>query len=197
MQKLVLAASLVLMAGAAQAASADWREDARRDDVRRLGELDQAWRDALPAAQRADTRTFRSLGMLVDPRAALPRPEPTPGVYRCRTVKLGPGGYEAGIGLLAYGWFTCRVALTPGGDLTLAKTTGSQRPMGNLYPKDRRQLVYLGAVAWGDEGPARYGRDPERDQVGVLERIGPRRWRLVLPYPKVESTLDIIELVPR
>ena len=54
--------------------------------------------------------------------------------------------------------------------------------------------MYLGAVAWGDEGPAVYGRDPERDQVDVVERIGPQRWRLVLPFPQQESTLDIIEL---
>ncbi|WP_374577078.1 DUF4893 domain-containing protein [Phenylobacterium sp. J367] len=49
-------------------------------------------------------------------------------------------------------------------------------------------------MAWGTEGRAAYGRDPERDQVGVVERIGERTWRLVLPFPKQESTLDLIEL---
>ena len=28
----------------------------------------------------------------------------------------------------------------------------------------------------------------------VLERIGERRWRLVIPFPKQESKLDILEL---
>ena len=50
------------------------------------------------------------------------------------------------------------------------------------------------AVAWGDERSAAYGRDPERDQAGVFQRIGANRWRLVLPWPKQESTLDILEL---
>ena len=87
--------------------------------------------------------------------------------------------------------------LTPGGDLILDKTTGSQRTRGNLYPGSRRRLVYLGAQAWGDgEGPRRYGQSAERDQAGVFERIGPQRWRLVLPWPKQEFDLDLMELVP-
>jgi hypothetical protein len=32
--------------------------------------------------------------------------------------------------------------------------------------------------------------------AGVVERIGNQRWRLVLPYPHFESTIDIVELVP-
>jgi hypothetical protein len=32
--------------------------------------------------------------------------------------------------------------------------------------------------------------------AGLVERIGARRWRLVLPYPRFESTLDVIEIVP-
>jgi hypothetical protein len=183
-----------MAAGPASAASAEWRRDASPDDVRRLERIDQAWTQALRAAPGGSPAKLKALGALADPEAALPsRPEPTPGTYRCRTVKLGPGG-GSGAGLTAYGWFTCKVALSPGGDLTLTKTTGSQRPMGHLYPDSRRRLVYLGAVAWGQEGPAVYGRDPERDQIGVVERIGPQRWRLVLPFPKQESTLDLIEL---
>jgi hypothetical protein len=30
--------------------------------------------------------------------------------------------------------------------------------------------------------------------LGVFERIGPQRWRLVIPFPKQESKLDILEL---
>ena len=36
----------------------------------------------------------------------------------------------------------------------------------------------------------------DRDLIAVLERIGPQRWRLVLPWPQYESNLDLIELVP-
>ena len=31
---------------------------------------------------------------------------------------------------------------------------------------------------------------------GLVERIGERRWRLVIPWPANESNLDLIELVP-
>ena len=187
-------AVVAITACAAHAASGDWRQDARQADAARLRALDGAWATALAEARRGDPRGLRQLGVLADPKAGLPRPQPGPGDYRCRTVKLGSGEGASGLPLVAYGWFKCRVALSPGGDLTLAKTTGSQRPIGNLYPETARRLVYLGAVAWGDERTAVYGRDPERDQIGVFERIGANRWRLVLPYPKQESTLDLIEL---
>jgi hypothetical protein len=175
----------------ALAASTDWREDATRDDVRRIERLDRAWAQA---RRESAPRDLARLGAVVRADGALTRPEPPPGAYRCRTIKLGVGEAGGGAGAIAYGWFQCRVALSPGGDLTLRKTTGSQRPAGNLYPESRARLVYLGAVAWGQERDAAYGRDPQRDQAGVFERIGPNHYRLVLPYPKVESTLDIIEL---
>ena len=192
-----LAAAFVLSlltTGPALAASADWRADASRADIRRLERLDEAWDAALSEARsQGRRRELGALGALVDPHVSLPRPQPTPGAYRCRTIKLGSQG--AGLGLVAYGWFRCRVELTPGGDLILEKTTGSQRQSGALYPEAARRLVFLGAVAWGsDEGRARYGRDRERDQVGVFERIGTGRYRLAMPWPQQESKLDLLEL---
>lgn len=189
MQRIAILAAGLLVSGTALAASADWRQDATQADASRLARLDAAWREALDEARQADRNGVRALGALLDPKASLTRPEPTPGSYRCRTVKLGSLS-----GFTPYGWFRCRVELTPGGDLRLAKTTGSQRPSGHLYPQSRKRLVFLGAVAWGDEGPGRYGRDPERDQIGAFERIGHNRYRLLLPWPKQESKLDIIEL---
>ncbi|HEY8571926.1 DUF4893 domain-containing protein [Phenylobacterium sp.] len=184
---LILAVLAFVTAAAANAASASWRQDARPDDVRRLRQLDTAWGESLAAAPRAE---LRKLGRVLDPKPGLARPQPTPGAYQCRTIKLGPG-----MGVLPYGWFRCRVELTPGGDLILEKTTGSQRPFGHLYPDSRHRLVFLGAVAWGStEGRAVYGVDPQRDQIGAFERIGANHYRLVLPYPRVESTLDVIEL---
>lgn len=184
-----------LVATPVLAASGDWRRDATRDDVRRIERLDEAWDAALSEARRGGHgRDLRALGPLADPRAALARPQPTPGAYQCRTIKLGSQDGR-GLPYVAYGWFRCRVQLTPGGDLLLEKTTGSQRQAGNLYPDRDRRLVFLGAVAWGDrEGRATYRRDAERDQAGVFERIGPNRYRLVMPWPKQESKLDILEL---
>ena len=64
------------------------------------------------------------------------------------------------------------------------------------FPGQQR-MVFLGTLQLGDEQRAlQYGRDRERDMAGVVERIGDNRWRLVLPYPAFESTLDVIELVP-
>jgi hypothetical protein len=32
--------------------------------------------------------------------------------------------------------------------------------------------------------------------AGILERIGPFRWRLVIPWPQSTSKLDVFELTP-
>ena len=55
----------------------------------------------------------------------------------------------------------------------------------------------LGSVALGNENqPKAYGEDKSRDMAGVLERIGPMRWRLAIPYPRSGARLDVYELTP-
>jgi hypothetical protein len=102
-----------------------------------------------------------------------------------------------GLAFVAYPFFRCVVELTPGGDLILTKTTGSQRTRGLLYPDTDRRLIFVGAQAWGmdETGYPAYGDQPERDQVGVFERIGPQRWRIAVPWPSTSSKLEIMELV--
>lgn len=186
----LVAAIAAALPSLAAAASGDWTKDATQYDRRRLEQLNQAWTEALSEARRGGhARELSAQGPLFKPDAGLRRPEPAPGLYRCRTFKLG-----GNLPYVAYGWFKCRVELTPGGDMLLRKTTGSQRQSGNLYPDGPRRQVFLGAVAWGDEKPLAYRQNVERDQAGVLERIGQNRWRLALPYPKQESKLDVIEL---
>jgi hypothetical protein len=82
--------------------------------------------------------------------------------------------------------------------LTIVKQTGSQRPAGRLWEDDQSdRLVFLGSLALGDEQqPLAYGDDPKRDMAGVLERIAPFRWRLVIPFPQGTSKLDVFELTP-
>jgi hypothetical protein len=60
------------------------------------------------------------------------------------------------------------------------------------------RLIFLGSLALGnEEQPRAYGEDPKRDMAGVLERIGPFRWRLVIPWPQQgTSKLDVFELRP-
>lgn len=185
-------------AGGEQGGTDDWRAVANAADAMTLGRLDQAWRLARAEAEDAGfADQVEALGPLVDPNAAQPgRLQPAPGDYRCRTVKLGRRTEGQGLAYVAYPYFRCTVELTPGGDLILTKGTGSQRSRGLLYPHTDRQLVFLGTTAWGDETawPA-YGARAERDQIGVLERIGDQRWRLVLPWPKQEAKLELLELV--
>lgn len=183
--------------GGLQGGTDKWREVASADDEDRFARLDEAWKKALREASHEFGAQIDSLGMLSVPDAALDNPVPSPGKYRCRTVKIGSLDGE-GLKYVAYPWFTCTVELTPGGDLILTKTTGSQRTRGLIYPNDAnpKQLVYVGAQAWGDTEttfPA-YGAQPERDQVGAFERIGTGRWRMVVPWPKQESKLDILEI---
>jgi hypothetical protein len=182
----------------AQGGTDQWRQVVSTADASNLGRLHQAWRLARAEAEdKGFADEVEALGPLVDPNAAQSgNLQPPPGAYRCRTVKLGSQS-EAGLAYVAYPFFRCMIELTPGGDLVLTKTTGSQRARGLLYPDTDRRLVFVGAQAWGmDEvGFPRYGQQPIRDQVGVFERIGASRWRLVVPWPRVESKLEILELV--
>lgn len=181
-----------------QGGSDDWREIASTADASALGRLDQAWRLARAEAEEAGfAAQVEALGPLVDPNAGQAgRLQPAPGAYRCRSIKLGSNG-PGGLGYLEYPYFRCTIELTPGGDLILTKTTGSQRTRGLLYPDTDRRLVFIGAQAWGSDetGYPAYGDQRIRDQIGVFERIGSDRWRLVLPWPKVDSKLEILELV--
>ena len=174
----------------------DWRAIITPRDRDRLDRLGAAWDRALDQARLSEgSGDLRSVGDLIDPDAALDTPAPPPGRYRCRTVKLGHQG-PSGLGFVVYGWFECEIERTAQG-LRLVKTTGSQRPSGLLFPEDREGMVFLGSLAGGDEPRATsYGTNDERDFAARLERIGRERWRLVIPWPEYESTLDLIELVP-
>ncbi|MBD8066501.1 DUF4893 domain-containing protein [Devosia sp. PTR5] len=109
------------------------------------------------------------------------------GTYRCRTLKLG-----GLLPLTVYGFFQCRIS---DGGRTIEKLTGSQRFSGALTPGGDG-LTYVGSLHYGDEQPGRYGADEERNQVGCLHRISGDvpRYRLDLPQPRFESTMDVIEI---
>lgn len=167
--------------------------DADKDRISRLG---LAWSEALADAQKGFSREVLSEGALLRPRAALPRPAPTPGSYYCRLIKLGKATPKS-VPFERFKPFFCYVEVE-GDLLTIVKQTGSQRPAGRLWEDDKPdRLVYLGSLALGDEAqPLAYGEDPKRDMAGVLERIAPFRWRLVIPWPQNSSKLDVFELKP-
>jgi hypothetical protein len=173
-----------------------WMQIATAADESRLARVGLAWQSALADARRSAAGEIRREGALLEPRAALPRPAPTPGSYNCRLIKLGKTG-EKGVAFERFKPFFCYVEVEDE-LLTIVKQTGSQRPAGRLWEDDRPdRLIFLGSLALGTEQqPLAYGEDPKRDMAGVLERIGPFRWRLVIPWPEGTSKLDVFELTP-
>ncbi len=177
-------------------AGSDWRQVATEDDRERVRHWRDAWVDALAQANRTEAAAIAAGGALFEPDTALPGAQPPPGDYACRTVKLGrapPGGM---LDYVDYPAFRCRIAARDG-RLHFTKLTGSQRPVGTIFPDNGRRMIFLGTLMLGDETQAlRYSRDSERDMIGIIERVGEHRWRLVFPRPRFESLLDVIELTP-
>jgi hypothetical protein len=183
--------------GSAPAGPPDWRVIATEPDRKRIREWRTAWIEALRKAQAAGHgATLAREGALLQPDAAFPWQAPPMGEYQCRVIKVG----AKSTGLLdyvAYPSFNCRIR-AENGMTSFAKLTGSQRPIGHLLPTAGDRMIFLGTLQLGDENRAlRYGDDRERDVAGIVERIGDSRWRLVLPYPRFESTIDVLELIPR
>lgn len=173
-----------------------WRATATEQDRGRIRNWYRSWEAALADARaKGHGAQVDREGILLHPTAALPNPHLPAGQYRCRTIKVGSQGGGT-LGYVAYGWFRCRVAAEQG-LFSLTKLTGSQRPVGLIFPDNLTRQVFLGTLELGDETMAvSYGSDRMRDMAGLVERIGDNRWRLVLPAPAYESLLDVIELVP-
>jgi hypothetical protein len=174
----------------------NWRTLATPDDRERLRNWRTAWMEGMRKAQGSGhAAALAREGALLDPDAAVDWLNPPSGDYRCRVLKIGAKS-RGMLDYVAYPPFTCRIR-QEAGLISFAKMTGSQRPLGHFLPYVGDRMVFLGTMQLGDEPRAlEYGRDRERDMAGVVERIGNQRWRLVLPYPHFESTIDIVELVP-
>jgi Domain of unknown function (DUF4893) len=173
-----------------------WKAVATAADQDRLARLGLAWAEALADANKSNAAEVRKEGKLLLPRSALPRPAPTPGSYNCRMIALGKATPQAKA-FESFKPFFCYVEVEDD-QLTIVKQTGSQRPAGRLWDDDDpTRLIFLGSLALGDEtAPLAYGDDPKRNMAGVLERIAPFRWRLVIPWPQSASKLDVFELTP-
>ena len=197
MRTLLLTASLLIGACATTSATPPtqgWQQAATDNDRARLRDWRTAFARALEQAKAGGHAVdIEREGALLRPDAALGGPIPN-GDYRCRTIKVG-AKTEGLLNYIAYPAFRCRIE--HGKAQRFTKLTGSQRQVGLIYPADQLRSVFLGTVALGDETQAyQYGVDAQRDVAGWVERIGERRWRLVMPYPHYESTLDVIELIP-
>jgi hypothetical protein len=202
--RLILLAAAAMLAGCATsrqsaaiaaAERANWRVQATPNDRERLRDWRTIFEESLGAAIRAGhSDEITREGALLQPDASLGGPIPN-GDYRCRVIKVGAKS-DGLLDYIAYPAFRCRVE--PDGTLQrFTKLSGSQRPVGLIYPNDAIRQVFLGTLVLGDERAAlQYGEDETRNVAGYVERIGPARWRLVMPRPHFESRLDVLELVP-
>ena len=174
----------------------DWRRIASEDDRARLRDWRSTIVDALASAQRSGHgREINLEGKLLEPDAALGGGPIPNGDYKCRVIKLG-AKTQGLLDYVAYPAFTCRIT-QEGALQRLEKQTGSQRYVGLIFPNDAIRQVFLGTLVLGDEARAlQYGQDETRNVAGYVERVGPARWRLVMPQPHYESQIDVVELRP-
>lgn len=174
-----------------------WKQVASAADQDRIGRLGLAWQQGISEAKSGFAKDIAAEGSLLEPRSALPRPQPTPGSYNCRMTSIGKIGGKPPA-MQKFKPFFCYVLSDDSGVLTIVKQTGSQRPAGRLWDDDDpNRMVFIGSLALGDEKePLAYGEDPDRDMAGVFERIGPFKWRLVIPWPRSGAKLEVFELTP-
>ena len=178
-------------------AATDWRRVASIADRERLRDWRTTFVEAVAAARRAGNGAdVDREGALLEPDAAIASNAIPNGDYSCRVIKVGARS-EGLLNYIAYPAFTCRIAANNGLQ-KFTKLSGSQRQVGILFPSDKIRQVFLGTLALGDErGALQYGVDETRNVAGFVERIGPQRWRLVMPRPHFESQLDVMELIPQ
>jgi hypothetical protein len=194
---LIFLLGMALSGCALQAAPTDWRAIITRRDVDRMRSWRKEWVDALGKARaEGNSAAIAAEGVLLDPDAGLDDPMPPPGDYRCRVIAFGTGSGMRG-GYTAQTAGQCRINTVGHGILGFARLDGPQRPIGRIYPGSGAQLTFLGALAVGDESrPFDYGVDQQRSLVGLVERVGPQRWRLTIPRPPFGGAFQVIELVP-
>lgn len=174
-----------------------WRDVATTDDKERLRDWRKSFVTALDAARKGGHASdIAREGVLLEPDAALGGEKIPNGRFRCRVIKLGAKS-ESNLAFVAYAPFACVVRAER--DLQrLTKVSGSQRYVGLIFPGDAIRNVFLGTLVLGDERRAlQYGQDEQRDVAAYVERIGPSRWRLLMPQPHFESRFDVMELVPQ
>lgn len=184
-------------AAAPQTRADRWLAVASAGDAERLRRLPMAWSEALAEVRAArSAAALREEGALLQPGAALARPAPTPGSYNCRLLRLGRTDRRAPA-FVKFKPFFCYVEVEED-LLTIVKQTGSERPAGRLWEDDvATRLIFLGSIALGnEEQPKAYGEDARRDMAGTVERVGPMRWRLSIPFPRSGARLEIYELTP-
>jgi predicted small lipoprotein YifL len=174
----------------------DWHDVITDPDHLRLRAWRKAMVDGLAKARASGSGAkIDAEGKLLDPDAGIDDAKIPVGYYRCRVIKLGAKA-TGGEDYIAYPAHRCQVR--PSDDITrLVELNGLQKPSGKLYQDGPSRVVFLGTMILGDEvKPIAYGRDADRDIVGIVQRVEPGRWRMIMPQPAWESMADVMELVP-
>ncbi|WP_293883726.1 DUF4893 domain-containing protein [Sphingomonas sp.] len=200
----VLAATLLLAgcggrdikSASSSPTAADWKRVVTPEDMDRLRNWRVAFVKALDEAKASGSSAkIAREGDLLVPDAGMQDVALVSGRYHCRVIKLG--STQSGVAAFTpYPAFDCLVN-DEGEVASFAKIGGSQRPVGLIFDDGGFRKIFLGTMMFGDETrPLEYGRDAARDMAGAFQRIGEKRWRLILPYPRFESVMDVVELVP-
>jgi hypothetical protein len=173
-----------------------WQAVITDQDRGRLARLADAWEQARSdvATAGADAALAAQAPLVGPALPALKLPEP--GLYRCRLVQLGwRQGQPTSVPPVQAGAFAPCTLAADGVLLRLDADLAGQHHSGTLYP-DVDRLIYLGSLALtGEPGRRAYGEDRDRDQLGVLEAVGPAQWRIALPWPRWTARLTIIEII--
>lgn len=175
----------------------DWKDVATQDDRQRLSDWRTSFIAALGEAKKGGHEAdIMGEGALLEPDSALGPPAIPNGMFRCRVIKIGAQPESNSPTYHAFAPFLCQVSAEQGLQ-RFNKFGGAQRYVGLLFPGDSIHQIFLGTLVLGDEKQAlQYGQDELRDIAGYVERIGPDRWRLIMPKPHFESQFDVMELVP-
>lgn len=185
----------VSVASVEQVAQPGWRGTMSAEDAARLEALPATWAAVRGQAERRSKALWVAQAELVAD-TALDYPALSPGSYNCRLVSLGQKAAR-GPAVRAFKPFFCYVRGEGAGGLSFTKQTGTDLPGGWLHPDGDRRYVFLGAQQRkpGDNSLG-YGAESDRDLAGVVERVAPFRWRLVVPWRGGKPGLDVYELTP-
>jgi len=166
-----------------------WRDAADPADTAALDSLPASWTEALGNGRGA-AKVAAAEAALLDPKGKLDHAALPPGSYNCRVVRIERGRSRG------FPTQFCFVNGEADGRLNFNKQTGTDLPSGWLYADENDRYIFLGAQQRrpGDNSLA-YGSDRSRDIAGVVERIGPFKWRLVVPRASPKA-LWVYELTP-
>lgn len=175
-----------------------WRAVVLPEDAERLDRLPSTWASVLASIPPRYRNAVVREGDLLIPDSGRDHPTPPPGSYRCRLVKIGPGARRSDPPIRSFPDYFCYIRGEKDNELSFAKQTGTELPGGWLHKDGDRRLILTGARQRGPgDTSLAYGTEPARDVVGVIERVGPFRWRLVIPWRRDAGTgLDVYELTP-